>query len=96
MKAATRRVDEIVTADFDDSETTTLRVPTELRNSLKKIAYIQETTLRDLTIEILAKHVRAYEQGIQRNLASLSRRADPASPLRPATRKSSAAPKRRR
>jgi fructose-1,6-bisphosphatase/sedoheptulose 1,7-bisphosphatase-like protein len=55
-----------------DEDTTTLRVPMELRNNLKMIAAVQKMTLRELTVSILQKHVRAYETGIDRSLASLS------------------------
>jgi predicted DNA-binding protein len=56
-----------------DEDTTTIRLPTELRNNLKKIAYIQGQTLRELTDAILSKYVTAYEAGIDRTLASLQR-----------------------
>ncbi|MBN8477339.1 MAG: hypothetical protein J0L91_00055 [Burkholderiales bacterium] len=56
-----------------DEPTTTLRVPIKLRNNLKKVAAIEKVQLRELTIEILQKYIKAYEVSLARSLDDFSR-----------------------
>lgn len=73
MGFAQKKHEPVTKASLLEEATTTLRVPMSLRNSLKKIAAIEKVHMRELTVEVLQKYVRAYEVSIDRSLADFSR-----------------------
>lgn len=61
-------VSSIKDVQQDAEDTTTLRIPTRLRDQLKTIAALNGQTLRDLTVNVLDSHVQSYEKLLGRSL----------------------------
>lgn len=57
-----------INVHVDAEDTTTLRIPTRLRDQLKTIAALNGQTLRDLTVNVLDSHVQSYEKLLGRSL----------------------------